>query len=353
MVGNTDKIFNVWGHIPTESNFWKQSTDRFVSSDGLTPKFSRVIAEQMFLPLQSPKTPWYNRFAGRPLQRGAGWTERILEYKPGYHLNPKATAQDALGYVDSTGIEKSFEIDWSGRRTTSLPSELYSIEEFVEANGIAKLNSDLVALEENAYQMETDSAIAKKTVSCSTGKVELDTGYDMTDLYKAIRDTATDMMCRGVTGYNELTDDENGNIDVSAERVLAFMPVKLWNELRSSRASLPSPSELVDNVEVVPIYEQALPTPLTTTEFNTGNKIDATNTITWTDKPKNIDGKQPIVFLLDPRKVEARPVVQSYKMNLNQNGAGDFVNTHFVYRMAVGVRPWYNACSIVEKAQSP
>lgn len=350
MVAFSDTVFNTYGHIPTDSNFWDQATDRFVSSDGLTPKFSRVVAEQMFMPIQTPKLPWYTRFAGRPLDRGAGWTERMVEETGPTHLNPKATAQDALGFVDSTGIEKTYEIDYSARKTVSLPTELYSVEEFVDSNGPYQLNNILLQLNEMGYQRSADSAIAKKVVSCSTGKVELETGYDMTDLYKIIRDTATDMMCRGVTGFNELTADENKNIDISAERVLAFMPVKLWNELRSSRASLPSPNELVDNVEVVPIYDTALPTPLTTAEFTAGNKVSDTETITWDNKPKNIDGKTPIVFLMDPRKVEFRPVRQSYKINLNQNGAGDFTNSHLVARAAVGVRPWFNACSIVESA---
>lgn len=349
MAGFTDTYFNTYGHIPTDANFWKQTTDRFVSSDGLTSKFSRVIAEQMFLPNQSPKIPWYNRFAGRPLDRGTGWTERIVEETGPTHLNPKATAEDALGFVDSSGIEKTYEIDYSARKTVSLPTELYSVEEFVESNGPARLNDILIQLNEKAYQMSADSAIAKKTISCSKGKVEMDTGYTMTDLYATIRDTATDMMCRGVDDYNELTTAENANIDISAEKILAFMPVKLWNELRSSRASLPSPGELVDNVEVVPVYDTALPTPLTTAEWTAGNEVSDSETITWSDKPANIDGKTPIVFLMDPRKVEFRPVRQTYKINLNMNGAGDFTNSHLVARASVGVRPWYNACSIVEK----
>lgn len=342
----TDTIFNTMGKIPTDSNFWEQSIDRFVSSDGLTPKFSRVIAEQMFLPLQSPKIPWYSRFAGRPVSAGAGATERILEQKAGYHFNPKATASDALQFYDNTGIEKNFEIDVSGRRSDSLPSDLVSVEEFVEANGPARLNDMIYQLQSFGYQLDTNSFIGKKAVSCSKGKVEMDDVTDMTALYETIRDTATDMMCSGVADYNELAADENKNIDISAESVLAFMPVKLWNQLRSSRASLPNPSELVDNVTVVPVYDTALPTPLTTTEWGTAPSTG----ITWTDKPVNIDGKTPTVYLVDPRKIEYRPVNRSYKVNINQNGAGDFQNAHLVYRGMVVVRPWYNACSIVAKA---
>ena len=340
----TDDVFNTWGKIPTDANFWKQSIDRFVSSDGITSKFSRVIAEQMYLPSQSPKTPWYNQFAGRPIDAGAGVTERVLEQKAGYHFNPKASASDALQFYDSTGIEKTFEIDVSGRRSVSLPSDLQSLEEFIEANGPATLSNRLYELNNMGYQLDANSFIGKKAVSCSKAKVTLDDPTDLSTMYETIRDTATDMMCAGVDTYNELTTAENANIDISAERVLAFMPVKLWNQLRSSRASLPSPGELVDNVTVVPVYDTALPTPITTAEWG----VQPSTGITWADKPVNIDGKTPLIYLVDPRKIEYRPVKRSYKINMNRNGAGDFDNAHLVYRGMVQVRPWYNACSIID-----
>lgn len=341
----TDVQFNTSGKIPTNANFWKQSVDQFVTSTGFTSKFSKVIAEQYFLSLQSPKTPWYNNFTGRPLNTGAGFTERIMEQKVGDHFNPKATASDALSFYDNTGIEKTFEIDVQGWRHDSLPSDLMTMEEFVDGGDISRLNDMIYQIQAIGYQMDMDSMIAKKAVSCSTGKVEVDGITDMTKLYEAIRDTATDMMCRGVTGFNELTEDENANIDISAERVLAFMPIKLWNQLRSSRASLPSPDELIDNVTVIPVYDTALPTPLTTAQWG----VKPSTNVTWVDKPANIDGATPVVFLADPRKFEYRPVRGTYKVNLNMNGAGDFTNAHMVYRGCCAVKPWYNACSIVPK----
>ena len=58
-----DDYFNTSGKIPTMAEFWKQTTDTFVTGNGITPKFQRVIAEQVFAPLGQPDTPFYNAFA--------------------------------------------------------------------------------------------------------------------------------------------------------------------------------------------------------------------------------------------------------------------------------------------------
>ena len=54
-----DVIFNTSGKIPTESNFWKQSLDNFVTSEGITAGFKRVIGEQVFKPLKDVRMPFY------------------------------------------------------------------------------------------------------------------------------------------------------------------------------------------------------------------------------------------------------------------------------------------------------
>lgn len=332
--------FNTSGKIPTMANFWKQSVDAFVTGNGLTPKFQRVIAEQSFAPLGQPDTPFYNQFAGRPLNAGAGWTERALEYQPAKHFNPKAGATEELAYYENSGIEKTFEIDYEGWRPTSIPSEMYSLEEFVENRGIATLNSEIVDKQTVGYQMDVDSAIGKKAVSATSHEVEVDVD-DMTVLYNTIRDTASEMMSDDVT-YNELTSDENENIFTHANEVLAFMPRMTWNKLRSSRASLPSPSELVDNVRVIPT-RNALPTPITTAEWGTAPSTG----ITWADKPAGIDGAQPAVFLVDPRKIEYRPVIRSYNTGMTPIHSANRFNFHMTWRGAVGVKPWYNSVRIV------
>lgn len=335
-----ENLFNTSGKIPTTAPFWQMAVDRFASSDGITPKFSRVIAEQMFAPLNSPKTPFYNRFAGRPINAGVGWTERVVEQKAVEHFNPKATAEDALKFYDNTGIEKNFTIDYEMVRSDSLPSELASIEEFLERNSVGTLNDILVSNQIDAYQMAVDSAIALKAISNTPSEVACDV-TDMTALYETIRDTATDMMMRE-EHFNNLTTEENANIDTSANEVLAFMSVKTWNQLRSSRASLPSPGELVDNVTVIPVYG-LLPTPLTSAQY----AEQPSTGITWDVQPTAIDKVMPTVWLCDPRAVEYRPLIGSYRVNINRNGRGDFSNQHLIARGAIGVRPWYNMVRII------
>lgn len=343
-----DDYFNTSGRIPTMANFWKQTTDAFATSQGLTPKFMRVIAEQSFAPLGEPDTPFYNRFAGRPLNEGAGWTERALNLQPTKHFNPKAGANEELAYYENSGIEKTYEIDYEGWRPTTVPTDMYSIEEFIEARGVQELNSRILDAQTKGYQLDMESAIQKKAISCTKAEVTVDTS-DMTKLYEAIRDTSADMMS-DETHYNDLTADENKNILTHANEVLAFMPLKLWNQLRSSRASLPSPSELVDNVTVI-TTRNTLATPLTTAEWTAGNKLDDSNTITWTDKPSAIDKKAPTVWLVDPRKIEYRPVIRSYNTGITPIHSGNRYNCHMTWRGAIGVRPWYNAVRIIDDGQ--
>ena len=341
----SDDIFNEYGKIPTDADFWNADADTFSAGEGITRGFSRVIAEQIFAPLSSRRTPWLNRFAGRPITAGSGWVERAVKIPSIKRYNPKATAQDALGFVDTTGVEKVFEVDYEAWVPVSMPSEFSALDEFLASpSGPQRLNDYIYDNAKTTYDLSLDSAIAKKAVSCSTGKVEIEAGYTTADLFDKISDVAMDMMTSGTTGYNELEADEAEGIETRADSVLAFMPAKLWKNIRSDRASLPSPSQIIENVEVVPIYDSALPTPLTTAEFGT----QPSTGITWKTKPANIDGKTPIVYLVDPRKIEYRPVMGSYKVNLDINGAGDFTNAHVLGRLAIAVKPWFNACSIVE-----
>ena len=89
-----DDVFNKSGKIPTDSNFWEQDVDQFVAGDTITSGFAQVIGEQVFRPLMSPTTPFYNKFAGRVINSGYGWTENALYKKDAKRFNPKATAND-------------------------------------------------------------------------------------------------------------------------------------------------------------------------------------------------------------------------------------------------------------------
>lgn len=342
-----DTIFNTSGKIPTDSNFWNQSVDKFVTSDGITSGFGRVIGEQMFKPLKSAYTPFYSRFAGAPISAGMGWTERALKSTKMKRFKPKATAEDALGFVDSTGIEKTFTQNVAGWSPVVVPSELVSMEMFVNRNGIGSLNSMLVDNNVLTYQRAIESEIQKKAISLTKNAMEVDIATDgIVASMGAIMDKASEMMSDDYH-YNELSDDENTDLITRSDKIYCFINQKYLNAYRNAKANLPSPSELVDNVEIVPMVN-ALAKPITTAEFTAGGDTG----VTWDadDKPVAVDAPAPIAYLVASDKIVYRPVEGSYKVNMNTNGAGDFVKSHLIYKGAIAVRPWENAVRVNLKA---
>lgn len=343
----TDTVFNTSGKIPTESNFWSQSLDNFVTSDGITSGFKRVIGEQVFKPLKDVRMPFYQRFAGAPISAGSGWTERALKYSALDHWNPKATAEDDLKFYDSDGIEKTFEINVRGTKSVSVPSLLESPEMFVNRSGVGTLNSMLVDNVVQIYQRAIESEIQKKAISLTKAEMTVDIATDgIVDVMGDIMDKASEMLSDDYH-YNELTDDENANLITRSSKVYLFMNQAYVNAYRNAKASLPSPGELVDNVELVPMVN-ALAKPITTAEFTAGPRTG----VTWAtaDKPVAVDKPAPIAFLCGSDKVVYRPVEGSYKVNLKENGKGDFVNEHLIYKGAIAVRPWENSIRINLKA---
>ena len=339
----TDTVFNTSGKIPTESDFWSQSLDNFVTSDGITSGFKRVIGEQVFKPLKDVRMPFYQRFAGAPISAGSGWTERALKYSALDHWNPKATAEDDLKFYDSNGIEKTFEINVRGTKSVSVPSLLESPEMFVNRSGVGTLNSMLVDNVIQIYQRGIESEIQKKAISLTKAEMEVDIVTDgIISVMGNIMDKASEMMSDD-NHYNELTADENANLITRSDKVYLFINQQYWNAYRNAKANLPNPSELVNNVEVVPMVN-ALAKPITTDEFTAGPRTG----VTWTtaDKPVAVDKPAPIAFLCGSDKVVYRPVEGSYKVNLKENGKGDFVNEHLIYKGAIAVRPWENSIRI-------
>ena len=82
-----------------------------------------------------------------------------------------------------------------------------------------------------------------------------------------------------------------------------------------------------------------MPTPLTTAEWNAGAD-DGDTVITWDSKPKAIDQPKPKAVLITEGAVEYRPLMGGYRMNLARNDAGDFENSHLIWRGAIGVSPF-------------
>ena len=53
-----------------------------------------------------------------------------------------------------------------------------------------------------------------------------------------------------------------------------------------------------------------------------------------------------MAYMVGSGKIEYRPLMGSYKVNMAKNGAGDFDNVHLIFKGSVAVRPWENAIRI-------
>lgn len=342
-----DNIFNTSGKIPTDSNFWEQSVDNFVVGDTITSGFAQVIGEQVFKPLMSPRTPFYNKFAGRVIPSGFGWTESALYKKDASKFKPKATAEDDLKFYDSTGIQKTYTVNVQGWIPNTIPSELASVEAFLKTGSVGTLNSQLLNLVNIAYQNAIESEIEMKAINLTKNTMEVDIATDgIVNVMGQIMDKASEMMSDDYH-YNELTDDENNGLITRSDKIYLFIEQKYLNAYNNAKANIINPNELVNNVEVVPMVNQ-LPTPLTTAQFTAestaGQRWDAGT------KPVAVDQPKPIAYMVGSDKIEYRPLMGSYKVNMSRNGAGDFENIHLIYKGSVAVRPWEDAVRINLKA---
>ena len=337
-----DDVFNTKGKIPTDSNFWEQSVDQFVAGGTITTGFAQVIGEQVFRPLMNPRTPFYNKFAGRVLDSGYGWTESALYKKGVQKFKPKATAEDNFKFYESAGVQKSFTVNVQGWVPNTLPSELASVEAFLKRGSVGELNGQLVDLVNIAYQDAIESEIEHKAINLTKNSMQVDVANNgIVEAMGQIMDKASEMMSDDYH-YNELTDEENKKLTTRSDKIYLFIEQKYLNAYKNAKASIPNPDQLVSNVEIVPMVNQ-LPTPITTAEWTSG-----VSTYGWTDgdKPVAVDAPKPFAYMVGSGKIEYRPLLGSYKVNFAQNGAGDFDNIHLIFKGSVAVRPWENAIRV-------
>lgn len=335
-----DVTFNTSGKFPTNANFWEAYADEFIATEGITPSFSKVLGEQVFRPLGSFETPFYNRFAGSPLWFGSAWRERALYNTFARHFKPKATANDDLDFVDSEGLEVNYNVDVAGWVKVSIPTELETIEMMLTNGEVGQLNSMLVDNVIRTYQMAIEAEIGKKLVSNITSEDSI----DFTDGIQAVKDInkLAIRMKGNLYHYNQLSEEQNARLITRSDRVLAFIDADVLEHMRESFASLPSPDRISENVEFIPMYD-GCPTPITTEEYNAGGTDASGTTITWTSEPSAIDADKPVCMLVSDKICEYRPLINSYRMGLSRNNAGDFTNQHLAWKGAIAVRPWENA----------
>jgi hypothetical protein len=336
----TDRFF-ASGKIPTTSEFWEMGADKMIDRFGITEEFTQVLGEQLFAPLVTPETAFYSAFAGRPMNEGQAWMERLIKIKPPKKFNAKATAQDDLGFYDSEGMEKVFHLSYEGWRPLTQPSDLVSARMFNTAGGVAEFNSILFDAMVNDYQEEMNDSVMLKAVATTTNEV-LTNVNDTTVLRDTIRRVAGEMRGRD-NSYNNVNANINRDYRLgSRDGILAFMDVNLYNKLVSDEAELPSPDRIIQNTTIIPVMD-GLPRPPNMTEYTAGQTSNQ-----WSTPASNLAiGKTaPKVLLMSRRRMEVRPYRGSYRVALSNNGAGGFTNIHMNYAGAIGVRPWENAVAI-------
>lgn len=339
---DTDTIWTAGGKVATSPAFWKKYVSSFVTTAGITPAFSKLLGEMAMEPIKQPTTPFLNAFNGRIMSAGDGWGERILCKKDSIKFNPKATAEDAFGYIENEGMEEVHQNSIAGRISVSVPSSLEIGEMCQNPAMIGEFVNRFKEQEIQGYQTDVNSQIAQKLISTTKASDTVDV-TNFGAVRKKIRDI-TAKMHTNEGAYTDLTDDQKQKYLTSTNDVLCFIPETLANDMTSDEAGLPSPDRLVHNARIVVIPDDAMITPITTVDYTAGETAQGWDA---TDKPDAVDTVKPAIFMCSARRCEFRAYQGSYKVKVNQNGAGDYDNYHLIYKGSIGIRGWENAVRIL------
>lgn len=326
-----------------DKGFFVRNLDKMVTATGIVPEFSKLLGEVMMAPIKGASIPFFNQFLGRDLEYGAFWQENVLALPSGKRYNPKATGEDAFKYYESEGKQAIYTTSFQGWTPQTLPSDL-SLGEIV--NRPELMGDFLTRITENgrmAVQMDINAMIGQKLVS-SIGFFEPVDRENYEGYRKTMRDIASDMRT------NKGLYVDNAKVDptkylTASKGVTILMEEKDYNDMVSDLAVYPSPDKFINNANVVTIPE--MPTPITTAQYNAGGGGGA-----FTEKPVNIDGVKPLAIILSDEFMEYRPYRGQTRVNVNQNGAGDFSNLHTIYKGGIGIRPWENAVILTDGGTS-
>lgn len=346
-----DTWFNTYGKIPTDSKFWNGAQDEFINESGIVSGYRTVLGEQFFIPLQKYQTPVYSQIVSSPIMAGQQFEEKAVKLGRGYRFNPKQTAEDNFKFYDTDGVTKTYKTNVLGRRSITIPSDLFSMEMFVKGSDVARLNDYIYENMMQGYEQDVESMCEKKLVSSINSEQEIDFTLSGKEVIQQINNYAVKM--RGHTEhFNELDEETNKNLVTSStEGIICFIDENTYNNMISDYAVLPSPDKVVNNVTFIPMPD-GLPQPLTTQEWEQGpNYPGDETTYVWDEKPIAIDKQKPTAIIMDKRKMFYKPILRSYKIGMATNSAGDFTNAHLVYRACCDVRPWYNAIRLNQKTE--
>lgn len=243
-------------------------------------------------------------------------------------------------------MEKTYTKNIQGWIPATLPSSLATADMMLSYSSVGRLNDAILQTVYDSYQLTMESDIETYAVTMTSHAMNVDVEGDgiLTAMQNIIQ-RASDMMGNEYH-YNELTEEQNEKILTQSQSVTLYLNAKYWNAYKNAKAVLPSPSELVENLKVVPTYND-LPAPLTQEQWDAGTVDPEGSALAWEGEPPATLGEQaPIGLLVDDRRFVYRPYQGTYRLNVSKNGAGDFSNSHLLWNGSLASRSWYNAVRI-------
>ena len=355
-----DNSWGTIGKIPAESDFFsvKLTIEDIMGETGFTSGYSKLLGEQVFKITKPSETPFTANHTGAPITAGAGWTERLVKRldkgttttgtaKAGMMKRLEArdvTADDDLRFYDTEGKEFVYQSEnVKGWCPVSLPSDLDIFDMFSSADTRGQMNGLLVDNVKQNYDRALESQIQKHAVTLCP-KVDT-TDKEGHELFKYIRDTVAKFKSDDYA-FNYMSEDENAAYEHKADDVIVYMNTLTYNAMMDGFASLPSPDYINSNLGATIVkMNNSIVTPYASASAMATDGFTDFGGITTADMPMLGKGA-PDVLVMDKRWIEYRPVINSYKINISKNGAGDFTNEHLHYKGGLNVKPWANCEAI-------
>ena len=391
MTDFNDYEWGTIGKIPADDDFFAGDLDvsDLITGGGFTPGYSKLLGEQVFKLNDPSEHPFTSRLTGRPIAVGSGWIERLvkraatgsmptLSSTPGTPSTPAQSgmfkrgvgtlstyedadnvkfinADDDLRYYDIGGKEFAYKSDnYRGWIPVSLPSNLDLFDEFNEGSRMGELNGLLVDNVKQGYDNALESAIQEKAINLCPTVVDI-TSITGKDLFTLIRNTVSKMRSDdyafnqfAISGGTLETADPTFNQDYEhkSKDVVIFMNRIAYNDMMDDFSTYPSPEYIKDVGGEFVLMDNAMITPYAdATAMATAGFTDYGGLTPADDMPM-LGQNAPTVLIMDRRFCEYRPVIDSYRINVSKNGAGDFVNEHMHFVGGLNVKPWANCVAL-------
>ena len=372
-----DAMWGTIGKIPADSDFFagNLAIDDIMDGQGFTMQFSKVLGEQVFKVTEPSEHPFTARLTGRPIRAGAGWLERLCKRMgagalPGEGTPAKSgifkrggasgdvkdiTADDDLRYYDSEGKEFAYQSEnVKGWIPVTLPSNLDIYDMFSQEGGLGELNGILVDNVKQGYDNALESEIQKHAVNLCPAFENVG-AISGKDLFTKIRDYVSKMRSDdyafnqyAIAGSSFATEDANfnTNFEHKAKDVVIFMNRIVYNAMMDDFATYPSPDYIKEVGAEFVLMDNSMVTPYATVEaMQADGFTDFGNLVPATDMPM-IGKTAPQIMIMDRRFCEYRPIIDSYRINISKNGAGDFTNEHLHFKGGLNVKPWASCVAL-------